>query len=562
MTNPARGPAAPPPAADTSSNQAAEGRWQRWEAALSDRLNPILVKEARQGLKSRLFVFTFFAALLFAWGWSVLGVALLVDPAYEDSRAGLGMFLGYCAILAFPLLVVGPQAAYRSMVNEWEDATYELMSITSLEAGHIVRGKLGSALLQMMLYAAVFLPCIGFTYLLGGVSLLSIAVGLVAIFAGSVFATQLGLCLATMSRNRGGQMLLSVLFLVALLGLYWMVLLFVGVLLLEGGGNAASSPELWYGLFVTLTLLASYGYALYQLTRSRLLFPSENRTTALRLALLVPPALWLAAWLAAMTPGFGPQLGMDDELTLFIFSAFFIHWAAVLLIIGGESGEISQRMRRRVPRSVLGRLFGLWLLPGPRLGYFYVLLSYAGMIFPWLLVLWYTLPSPFSARFRPAEWVRLAGAFWCYLAIYGGIATWLLAWLRRRVVVNMMLAAAVISLQVVVFCIVPLFVEVITASGIPFGQYSPIHLLNPIITIDELMANPAGGPEYWLMVLALPTVVVNVPGAYREMVLLYRTGPAQQPEPEAAAKEQPPEHPFADLAAGTLPSSTAQSSSS
>ncbi len=558
MTNPARDPAAPPPAADTSSNQVAEGRWRRWEAALSDRLNPILVKEARQGLKSRLFVFTFFAALLFAWGWSVLGVALVVDPTFEDSEAGLGMFLGYCAILAFPLLVIGPQAAYRSMVNEWEDATYELMSITSLEAGHIVRGKLGSALLQMMLYAAVFLPCIGFTYLLGGVSLLSIAVGLVAIFAGSVFATQLGLCLATLSRNRGGQMLLSVLFLVALLGLYWMVLLFVGVLLLEEGGNTASSPELWYGLFVTLTLLASYGYVLYQLTRSRLLFPSENRTTALRLALLVPPALWLAAWLSWVEQG--EDLGVDMLLGILI--GLFIHWAAVLLIIGGEAGEISQRIRRRVPRSVLGRLFGLWLLPGPRLGYFYVLLSATGMAVPWLLLLSHSDAGPLLIRMPWYIIARIAGAFWCYLAIYGGISAWLLAWLRRRVVVNMMLAAAVILLQVVVFCIVPLFVEVITASGIPFSQYSLLHLLNPIITVDELMANPAGGPEYWLMVLALPAVVVNVPGAYREMVLLYRSGPAQQPEPEAAAKEQPPEHPFADLAAGTLPSSAPQSSSS
>ncbi|MGE3778068.1 MAG: hypothetical protein AB7F89_12845, partial [Pirellulaceae bacterium] len=53
-------------------------RWSRVEAALeraSEWLNPILVKEARQALKSRQFVVTFSLLLICGWGWSLLGVA-------------------------------------------------------------------------------------------------------------------------------------------------------------------------------------------------------------------------------------------------------------------------------------------------------------------------------------------------------------------------------------------------------------------------------------------------------------------------------------------------------
>ena len=45
-------------------------RWRRFESLLdraSDRLNPILVKEARQAMKSRQFVITFALVLAGAW---------------------------------------------------------------------------------------------------------------------------------------------------------------------------------------------------------------------------------------------------------------------------------------------------------------------------------------------------------------------------------------------------------------------------------------------------------------------------------------------------------------
>src|SRR6185437_11493038 len=72
---------------------------------LGDRLNPILVKETRQALKSRQFVVTFILVLFLAWAWSIFGVAI-IGPSIRYAASGLYMFNGYYVILAVPLMVI------------------------------------------------------------------------------------------------------------------------------------------------------------------------------------------------------------------------------------------------------------------------------------------------------------------------------------------------------------------------------------------------------------------------------------------------------------------------
>ena len=124
-------------------------RWGQVERALewaSEWLNPILVKEARQALKSKQFALPFSLLLACAWGWSLLGVAL-ISPGVYYAPSGVYMLNGYYLVLAFPLLVIVPFAAFRSLASEREDGTYELLSITALGPRQIIAGKLGGAVL-------------------------------------------------------------------------------------------------------------------------------------------------------------------------------------------------------------------------------------------------------------------------------------------------------------------------------------------------------------------------------------------------------------------------------
>ena len=51
-------------------------------------------------------------------------------------RAGRPLMMsGYYCILAFPLLVIVPFSAFRSLAAEREDGTYELLSITTRRRG-------------------------------------------------------------------------------------------------------------------------------------------------------------------------------------------------------------------------------------------------------------------------------------------------------------------------------------------------------------------------------------------------------------------------------------------
>ena len=120
--------------------------WPRFEAALeraSEWLNPILVKEARQALKSRQFVVTFTLLLIFGWGWSLAGVAMLSQAAYY-APGGRFMLTGYFLILAVPLIVIVPFSAFRSLAAEREDGTFELLSITTLRARQIITANLAA----------------------------------------------------------------------------------------------------------------------------------------------------------------------------------------------------------------------------------------------------------------------------------------------------------------------------------------------------------------------------------------------------------------------------------
>ena len=75
------------------------------------------------------------------------------------------MLCGYFIILTIPVLIIVPFSAFRSLAAEREDGTFELLSITALSSRQIVTGKLGSAMLQMLIYYSALAPCIAFTYL-------------------------------------------------------------------------------------------------------------------------------------------------------------------------------------------------------------------------------------------------------------------------------------------------------------------------------------------------------------------------------------------------------------
>jgi len=171
--------------------------------SIGDALNPILVKETRQALKSRQFLVTFSLLLIASFGWSVAGSLMLMPSIYYSPSAPT-LLVGYYFLLAVPMLFVVPLAAYRSLAAEIDDGTLELLRVTTLSPMQIVVGKLCSAMLQMMLYFVALIPCVAYAYSLRGTDLPSLIVLLGIVLLAAVQLTIVGLFLAPMATGRAG----------------------------------------------------------------------------------------------------------------------------------------------------------------------------------------------------------------------------------------------------------------------------------------------------------------------------------------------------------------------
>jgi hypothetical protein len=105
----------------TASAQGWQQAWDWW----SERSNPIVVKEARQSLNSNQFVICFGITLVAVLLWTMYSVFSQLPNAYY-LPGGLLVLTGYFVILSFPLILVIPFSAYRSMMLEAESRTFEL----------------------------------------------------------------------------------------------------------------------------------------------------------------------------------------------------------------------------------------------------------------------------------------------------------------------------------------------------------------------------------------------------------------------------------------------------
>ena len=350
-------------------------RAEAWLERLGERLNPILVKECRQAVKSRQFSLTFAGVLLCCWVWSIWGVASLGPSVrFGTGGEGLKMFLGYFVILAFPLLVVVPHGAFRSLSDERDDRTFELLAITTLSPRQIIAGKLGAAMIQMLIYLSAVSPCLTFTYLLRGIDLPTILLGLGYTVLASLGLSLVSILAGSVAAERPWQTLWSALLLMGLMLAFYS---FVRVLVegIERAGFPYDQSEFWFGNGIALLLYSSYLVLFFLAAAARLTFVSENRSTPLRITMFAQQLLlaFCFVWIAArenLLFGSGSQhWWLSWELLGPFLMLSAIHWYVMGALMTGELSRLSNRAKRRLPQSLLGRSFLTWLSPGPGTGY-------------------------------------------------------------------------------------------------------------------------------------------------------------------------------------------------
>ena len=256
-------------------------RANAWLEDISDRLNPILVKETRQALKSRQFIVTFLLMLIASWLISVFGT-LAAGDSLEFGSAGRGLFTGYFVVLALAIFVVVPYSAYRGLLNERDQTTLELLNITSLSPRQLIWGKLWSAMAQVFIFYSAIAPFIAFTSMLQGfdVALVAFALGISLLV--TLCLTMLTLMLAAIPQNKHLQGLMTGAIFLGLLFVSSMIFSAVPMMLMET--MPVDEVGFWVvvGAFVVAGL--SFFFLFTQIATAHLTFDADNRSTGIRIA--------------------------------------------------------------------------------------------------------------------------------------------------------------------------------------------------------------------------------------------------------------------------------------
>jgi len=471
---------------------------------LTDRINPILVKETRQALKSRQFTLIFTILLVVVWGWSALG--LVMQPAIQYAIGGPMMLCGYASILEFVLIILVPIVAFRSLSGEREDGTYELMSITNLSPRQIIGGKLGSAVLQMLIYMSAVAPCIAFTYLLRGVDILSIVLFLVYIFSFSVLLSTFALLLATVSRERHWQTIILLGVLIVSLIAFCYTVGFTVMLVMLAPAMPFDSLDFWAGILATFMTAIGFFVLLFEAAAARVTFASDNRSTRLRIVMLIQHAMAIGwgcyFWISVSDYG---------ALLVPVFCCV-IYWCFMGVLMSGESKAMSDRVQRSLPQSFLGRIFFTLLNPGPGTGSLFAISSVASLV---ILMYVAQIASNFFGAVRPVdwEWPFLILLMFCYMVIYLGIGRIVMAGFTRLLgFTHPALALLVNILLLLIGVLGPLIVQFTLAQAGSFSRYydsyTSLQISNPFWTLSNVVDGGVSMNVDFLGIPVIPMILI------------------------------------------------------
>ncbi len=317
-------------------NERPPGRLEAWLERRADRLNPIVVKEIRQGLRTKVF-WVCFALMLFAC--LVISLIAFAMTRGGQDASGPEFFTAFFVCLGVVQFFVIPYSAYRSLAKEREEETWVLLTLTGLSPRRILRGKLVSFLVQAALYGSAAGPFVLFSYYLNGIDLPTILAVLLLGWAYQVFLTAVAVSAATLAEHKLLRAVVHFGLLFALVGATGLGLS-VAVAIVGEGRSAVRDDDFLMGLAAALWAMLSYGLLLFEAAAARLSLPTESYAKGPRLAFLVQllgtAALLFGVWLHEKR---------DEDVVIGAQVLFCLHLSVVGLFVATDADGMANRFR-------------------------------------------------------------------------------------------------------------------------------------------------------------------------------------------------------------------------
>jgi hypothetical protein len=242
---------------------------------------------------------------------------------------------------------------------------------------------------------------------------------------------------------------------------------------------------------------ASYFALFFLAAAGRLTFPSENRSTPLRIVMFVQQLLLTfgIGWGIARASVSAGRFRNDAEL-FGMLSAYLIllslHWYLMGSFLIGEMPRLSGRAMRRLPQSFLGRAFLTWFNPGPGSGYVFAVANLGSALLLVLVGIGFGRgavgPQSTTWGSTSTKYMEMAISFsllsFGYVAFYLGLGRLLITLLRRVAPLGMPVSLFIQALLILIFCVTPLIIDEI--AGRHHFDYSLLYVFNPPLTMEAI----------------------------------------------------------------------------
>src|SRR5690242_19668103 len=181
------------------------GRWRLFNFILD---NPVIMKELKGRMRDRrtFILLTAYLALIGLFV-GVIYLFMYDTLAYTRFEPGFRQAMGkavFGTVIMIELLLIsfiGPGLTAGSITSEREHRTYDLLKTTLITPRELVFGKLGAAVIYLLLLIFTTLPLQSLAFILGGVGLGETLVSGLMLVVTAVFFCSLGLFFSSLLKR-------------------------------------------------------------------------------------------------------------------------------------------------------------------------------------------------------------------------------------------------------------------------------------------------------------------------------------------------------------------------
>ena len=251
-------------------------RWREWE------LNPIVIKELRQGVRSWTVtgMLLLFLIVLF-----ITSLGFLVTQSF-DVNASLG--LGATLVSSFMVILAGASIFFIPLyigvrvAAERQENNPDLLYVSTLSPTRIIFGKFLCGAYIAVLFFSACMPFMAFTNLLRGVDLPTIFFILGFLFLVVCATNMIAIFLACLPMSRPFKFLFVIYGIFQSFGIIASLIRTSFTMLRSGVGTMMASRDFWIGVTTSVGIGVAITGLFFVLTVALISPPSANRALAPR----------------------------------------------------------------------------------------------------------------------------------------------------------------------------------------------------------------------------------------------------------------------------------------